>query len=80
MGHVKRPYAVLGFESVHDALAAEDALRADGIPVVTIPSPRELGELCGVALRLDPMDETKAVEAIGRAGIAIMATAAIDDL
>jgi ribosomal protein L7Ae-like RNA K-turn-binding protein len=48
-----------GFDSVHDTLAAEDVLRAGRIPAVTIPSPRELGELCGIALRVDPaMAET----------------------
>jgi ribosomal protein L7Ae-like RNA K-turn-binding protein len=57
-----RPFAVFGFESVHDTLEAEDVLRAAGIPAITIPSPKELGELCGIALRVEP-EFTDGVEA-----------------
>jgi len=50
----QRRYVVYGFASVHDALAAESALKRAGVDVTAIPSPRELGELCGVALRIEP--------------------------
>lgn len=53
-GSEPRPFVVFGFDSVHDTLAAEDVLRSSRVPAVTIPSPRELGELCGIALRVEP--------------------------
>ena len=62
-----RPFVVFGFASVHDTLAAEDVLRAAGVPAVTIPSPRELGELCGIALRVDPSVAEAAEAALVRA-------------
>jgi hypothetical protein len=63
-----RRFTVFGFASVHDTLAAEEALRAAGVPADTVPSPRELGELCGIALRVVPDRVTEAVEALERAG------------
>jgi hypothetical protein len=63
-----RPFVAFGFESVHDTLAAEDVLRDAGIPAVTIPSPSELGELCGIALRVEPEDAAGAEAALALAG------------
>lgn len=74
-----RPFVAFGFESVHDALAAEDALRLAGVPAVTIPSPHELGELCGIALRVEPGDESAAEDALARASTPARARAEIMD-
>lgn len=63
-----RRFAVFGFASVHDTLAAEDALRLAGVPAVTVPSPRELGELCGIAIRVVPDRAAEAAEALESAG------------
>jgi hypothetical protein len=63
-----RRFVVFGFASVHDTLAAEDALRAAGVPAVTVPSPAELGELCGIALRVVPERAAEATGALERAG------------
>lgn len=80
MSTVLRRFVVYGFDSVHNALAAESALASSGVSATAIPSPRELGELCGVALRVEP-DRGAAAEAVFAAcGIAPRATAEIDDL
>lgn len=60
-----RTFALYGFESTHDALAAESALREAGIAVVPVPSPKELGELCGIALRVE-LDDVKRAEDVWR--------------
>jgi hypothetical protein len=56
-----RPFVVFGFASTHDALAAETVLKGAGVTVVPIPSPREIGELCGIALRV-PTGESDQAE------------------
>ncbi len=53
-GSGQRDYLVYGFGSVHDALAAEVMLKGASIDVVPVPSPKELGDLCGIALRVEP--------------------------
>jgi len=75
-----RRFVVYGFASVHDALGAESALRDAGLAVTAIPSPRELGELCGVALRMDPALASAAEVVFASAGTTPRATAQIDDL
>lgn len=74
-----RPFVVFGFGSVHDTLAAEDVLRAATIPVVTIPSPRELGELCGIALRVEPFVAADAEAVLAHARTPARARADIID-
>lgn len=52
MSRPPRTFAVFGFASTHDALAAEDLLRDAGMEVVPVPAPASLGALCGIALRV----------------------------
>ncbi len=61
-GREPRIFAVYGFATTHDALAAESVVKAAGIAVIPVPAPRALGSLCGVALRV-PLDEAEAAEA-----------------
>ena len=75
-----RRFVVYGFASVHDALAAESTLVSAGVAVTAIPSPRVLGELCGIALRVEPAQARAAEEALGVAGLPPRATAEIDDV
>jgi len=75
-----RRFTAYGFASVHDALAAESALKAEGIAVTAIPSPRALGELCGIALRVAPQDADAAEAALERGGLPPRASAEIDDI
>jgi hypothetical protein len=73
-------FVVFGFGSVHDALFAEDALGSAGIPAAAIPSPKELGALCGIALRMHPADVEAAESVLALAGARVRARAEITDL
>jgi hypothetical protein len=75
-----RRFIAYGFASVHDAMAAEDVLKSAGVPSLAIPSPRALGELCGIALRVDPAQAQAALGALKAAGLPPVASAEIDDL
>lgn len=79
MSGERRDFVAFGFGSVHDTLRAEDALRASGVPAVTIPTPKELGELCGIALRVLPEDAAAAEAALARAGATARARVEISD-
>ncbi|MDI6692339.1 MAG: DUF3343 domain-containing protein [Anaerosomatales bacterium] len=72
-------YAVYGFETTHDALSAERALAQAGVPFTTIPTPKSLGELCGIALRVPIAVAPDAEGALEAAGLAWKARAEIDD-
>ena len=74
-----RTFVAFGFGSVHDTLHAEAALSAAGVRAVTIPSPRELGELCGIALRVVPEDAPAAEMALTGAGANVLTRAEITD-
>ena len=75
-----RRFVAYGFASVHDALAAEDALKAGDVAVTAIPSPRALGESCGIALRIVPQDAEAAESVLARAGLPPRASAEVDDI
>jgi hypothetical protein len=75
-----RAFTVYGFATTHDALAAETALRAESIDVTPIPAPRELGSLCGIALRLEPAVAVAAEAAWTAAGLRWNARAEIEDV
>lgn len=55
--------AVITFDSTHQAMAAEDHLRAAGFRLEVIPPPAALGAGCGLAIRVRTVD-VPAVEAI----------------
>ncbi len=69
MTRPEKLYVVLGFASVHDAIAGEAALKADGLEVVSIPAPPELGDLCGIALRVAARDGWLASSILADAGV-----------
>ena len=82
-GNVARepqPFVVLGFPSTHDALDAESLLGDLGIEVVPIPTPKSIGALCGIALRLAPADEERSAAYLQSAGITVSARATILDV
>ena len=80
MSREPRRYLVVGFASTHDALDAEALLEDLGIAVTPIPAPKVLGSLCGIALRLEPADEERALRYLGGAGIVVSSSAQVDDL
>jgi len=80
MTRSSKTFVVLGFASTHDALDAEALLGDLGIDVVPIPAPRSIGALCGIALRLAPDDEPRALEYLKGAAIAVSTRATIEDV
>ncbi|MBC7265769.1 MAG: DUF3343 domain-containing protein [Coriobacteriia bacterium] len=72
-------YAVYGFETTHDALSAERVLADAGLRFVTIPTPKSLGALCGIALRVPIAEAGAAENALHAAGLAWKTRAEIDD-
>jgi hypothetical protein len=77
---LSRPFVVLAFNTTHDALAAETALRDAGLTVVPIPTPRSVGALCGIALRLPPEQAASAEEVLRVVGIAPSNRVEIEDV
>ncbi|MDO8914890.1 MAG: DUF3343 domain-containing protein [Coriobacteriia bacterium] len=75
-----RLFTAYGFATTHDALAAEAAARRAEIHVTPIPAPRELGSLCGIALRFEPSDTASAEAAFAVAGLVWTARAQISDI
>lgn len=80
MSREARTFAVLGFASTHDALDAESLLDDMGVDVVPIPAPGALGAHCGIALRVLPSQESRALTYLERAGIAVSGRATIEDV
>lgn len=80
MTRPRRTYAVLGFASTHSALDAEKLLGDLGIEVVPIPAPASAGTLCGIALRMEPADEPRALAYLESAGIDVALQTQIEDL
>lgn len=80
MSRSARLFVVYGFSSVHDALGAESVLKSAGLAVTPVPSPKELGELCGIALRVDPADADHAERLLTSAGTEPKVRAEIEDL
>jgi len=75
----REAFTAFGFASVHDTLAAEDTLVRACVTAVTIPAPKELGELCGIALRVRAGDADAASRALERAGTPALRRAEIED-
>jgi hypothetical protein len=53
---------LLLFQSTHDVILAEKAIRQQGIHRRVIPVPRSVSSQCGMALEIDPADREKVVE------------------
>lgn len=62
-------FVAFGFESTHNALAAEALLKDADVPVVPVPTPADMGSLCGIALRVSPGDADHAERLIKASGI-----------
>lgn len=64
------PYVVYGFVSTHDALVGERTLLAADVTQATIPTPKGIGGLCGIALRVPWLESADADAALINAGCA----------
>jgi hypothetical protein len=60
---------LLFFQSTHDVILAEKAIRKEGIPRRVIPVPRSVSSQCGMALEIDPENSKKAIELLTSCGI-----------
>lgn len=80
MSRTPRPYIAIGFASTHDALDAESLLGDLGVEVVPIPTPAAISAGCGIALRLMPADEGRAMRYLENAGIGVRARLEIEDV
>ena len=74
-----RTFVVLAFSSTRDALKAERILEDESLDVKVVPLPRHRGELCGIALRVSPDDESQASAALDRLGVEVTARDEIRD-
>lgn len=75
----KRPFTVFGFGSTHDALDAERLLDDLGLEVVPIPTPKSIGALCGISLRVPHEETDRASTYLERAEIHVTAQVCISD-
>lgn len=61
-------FVIYGFQTTHDALVGERTLLESDVMHATIPTPKSLGALCGIALRVpvdSAADAEKALTAVG---------------
>jgi hypothetical protein len=54
------------FDSTHQALTAEKALKGAGLPHAVINTPREFSSNCGISLRIEPASRDRAQAALAR--------------
>lgn len=60
---------VILFDSTHQALGGEKALKEAGIGHAVINTPREFSVDCGIALRIEPGLRDEAVSALDERGV-----------
>jgi hypothetical protein len=70
--------AVVTFDSTHQAMAAEDVLREEGVSLEVVPPPANLSAGCGLALRVRLEDVPAAIEALNRRGATYAAIHLLD--
>lgn len=63
----KEEYGIITFESTHHAMAAESALKENGIYTKTIPTPRDITLSCGLSILVTP-DNIDKVQSMGKEG------------
>lgn len=76
----REPFTVFGFPTTHAALAAESHLMREAIAVVPVPTPKSIGNSCGIALRVPRSQAARARDSLGRAGLEPGAAVDIDDV
>ncbi len=62
-------FYVILFDSTHQALRAEAALKEAGIPHAVVNTPREFSVDCGISLRIGTEAEEAARAALQEAGV-----------
>ncbi|ABZ85080.1 hypothetical protein HM1_2543 [Heliomicrobium modesticaldum Ice1] len=64
-----KDYPLITFLSPQEAMAAEDRLKAETICCLVVPTPRELGEGCGLSIRIFPGDVERCRSVLGKGSI-----------
>ena len=64
-------YCLLTFPTTHSAMRAEKILDEHGLVFIIVPTPREISEGCGLAVRCHCEDLAEIIEQLNRSGIEI---------
>jgi pyridoxine 5'-phosphate synthase PdxJ len=64
-------YCLLTFSTTHSALRAEKALDERSMNFIIVPTPREISEGCGLAVRCHCEDLTQIIKELHKCGIEI---------
>lgn len=62
---------VVSFESTHHAMFAEKMFEKSKLPMMTIPTPREVDKSCGISIRIEEKDIEEVVRIIDRYRIGV---------
>lgn len=57
---------VVSFESTHHAIFAEKMFEKAKLPMMTIPTPREVDKSCGISIKIEESDIPEAIRIIDR--------------
>jgi len=60
---------IILFDSTHQALSGEKALKEDGVKFSVINTPREFSVDCGISLRVEPGLKDRAVSVLDARGV-----------
>ena len=66
-----KPFSVVLFYSISEALRAEKLLKAEGVPLKLIPVPRHLSSDCGICVRFERADEPRVEGILSRSKLEI---------
>jgi len=64
-------YCLLTFPTTHSAMRAEKVLDEQGMTFIVVPTPREISEGCGLAVRCHCEDLTGIIKELNKSGIKI---------
>lgn len=64
-------YCLLTFPTTHSALRAEKTLGEQSLNFIIVPTPREISEGCGLAVKCHCEDLSKIIRELNRCGIEI---------
>jgi hypothetical protein len=62
---------LLLFQSTHEVISAEKAIRKEQIRCMVIPVPRSLSSQCGMALEVDLDNRQKVIDLLESTGISV---------
>ncbi|MBI5420518.1 MAG: DUF3343 domain-containing protein [Deltaproteobacteria bacterium] len=69
LGRSSPPELILIFRGTHQVMLAEKHLKKRGVAMRLIPVPRRLTSDCGLAIRISPVEQTRARDVLSAAGL-----------